>query len=195
MKVSVCGKVLHRKQDNFDIHRHGDRLWTEVIRAVCSRCSARYSCLWAAHEVIFLCSHDLRSNTRPPSKFLPLRSHTFNVLSLADNLYLLGIFLVPLQLHTLIRTPARRWRRELEGGRGWREKKGMDGSCLTTKELGCTGGFFSIRPVCGPWIQYSFSLMYSWAWNFNVICGRIQMASSRINAAHWQCRCQRPGAQ
>lgn len=32
-------------------------------------------------------------------------------------------------------------------------------------------------------------------WNFNVICGRIQMASSRINAARWQSWCQRPDAQ
>ena len=48
-------------------------------------------------EVIFLCSHDFKSNTRlTPSKCLLLHSHTFSVLSLADNLYLLGVSLVPL---------------------------------------------------------------------------------------------------
>lgn len=145
MKVSVCGKVWHRKQDKV---RHPPS-WRQALNKSDPRCAFTLQCslvmsMSSARLQLrsCLCSHDLRSNTRlPPSTFLPLHSHTFNVLSLADNLYLLGVSLVPLQLHTLIRTPARRWRRELEGGRGWREKKGMDGSCLTTKELGCTGAF------------------------------------------------------
>lgn len=81
-----------------------------------------------------------------------------------------------------------RWERE-RGREG-----GMNGSYLTTKSW-IAKGFFSIRPVCGPRSQYSFSLMYSWAWNFNVICGGIQMASSRIDATRWQRQCQRPSAQ
>lgn len=86
----------------------------------------------------------------------------------------------------------------------------MDGRRLTVEEeSGCTELFIylfiyllSCRPPPGPRLPASApgsNIHLAWCipghWNFNVICGRIQMASSRINAARWQCWCQRPDAQ